>query len=66
MVKVSVKAEQGRFFSVVHNDRINYTLIGRVFEAGEPVNGKMGGEVRAEQDAADWREKFLAAGIEAE
>jgi hypothetical protein len=64
MVTVKVVAEQGRYAAVIHNDRINYTRIGEEFEAGQPVDGRFEGEVRAEADAADWRKKLTTAGLE--
>jgi hypothetical protein len=64
MVTVEVVAEQGRYAAVIKNSRIGYTRIGDEFDAGQPVNGRFEGEVRAEADAADWREKLKLAGLE--
>lgn len=64
MVTVKVQAEGGRYSVVVHNDRIDYTFVGEQFEAGEPVNGRFQGEVRAEAEATDWRQKLHKAGLE--
>lgn len=64
MVSVKVVAEQGRYAAVITNDRIGYTRIGDEFEAGQPVMGDFEGHIKAQADAADWRAKLIAAGLE--
>lgn len=66
MVTVKVVAEQGRYAAVIHNDRIGYTRVGEEFEAGQPVNGDFEGHIKAQADAADWREKLANAGLPVE
>lgn len=63
MVKVSVKAEGGRYSTLLEYDS-GYRYVGEEFEAGEPVDGRFAGERKAERDATDWRVKLTQAGLQ--